>query len=52
MSTVKVEEIQHPSNSNNAVSWGSGSKDIFATYPASKAVPKGRSVGLSLIFGG
>ena len=40
------------SNSNNAVNWGSGSKDIFVTYPASKAVPKGRSVGLSLIFGG
>jgi len=50
--TLARTTIFTSSNSNNAVSWGSGSKDIFATYPASKAVPKGRSVGLSLIFGG
>ena len=50
--TLARTTIFTSSNCNNAVSWGSGSKDIFATYPASKAVPKGRSVGLSLIFGG
>jgi len=26
------------SNSNNAVDWGAGSKDVFTTYPGSKAV--------------
>jgi len=50
--TLARTTILSSSNSNNAVNWGAGSKDIFVTYPASKAVPKGRSVGLSLIFGG
>jgi hypothetical protein len=54
-------------NSNNKVSWGSGSKDVFVTYPAQKAVILSENdtlvsnsgvplnqdpVAMSLIFGG
>lgn len=50
--TLARTTVYNSSNSNNAVDWGAGSKDVFVSYPASKSVPKGRSVGLSLIFGG
>ena len=36
--TLSRDEIIESSNSNNAVSWGSGSKDIFVTLPSSKAL--------------
>jgi hypothetical protein len=36
--TLSRDEIIESSNSNNAVNWGSGSKDIFVTLPSSKAL--------------
>ena len=36
------------SNSNNAVSWGAGVKDIFVTYPSGKAVFKDASNNVGL----
>ncbi len=36
--TLSRDEIIESSNSNNAVSWGSGTKDIFVTLPSSKAL--------------
>ena len=32
--TLSRDQVLESSNSNNAVNWGSGSKDIFVTYPA------------------
>tara|TARA_R110000851_G_scaffold189509_5_gene339750 strand:- start:100 stop:2895 length:2796 start_codon:yes stop_codon:yes gene_type:complete len=44
------------SNSNNAVNWGAGTKNIFLTYPASKAVVEDVSnnvtIGNNLVVGG
>ncbi len=44
------------SNSNNAVSWGVGTKNIFLTYPADKAVIEDVSnnvtIGNNLVVGG
>lgn len=36
--TLSRDLILSSSNSNNAVNWGSGSKDIFVTYPSERAV--------------
>lgn len=37
-STLARTTILTSSNSNNAVNWGAGAKDIFITYPAERAV--------------
>ena len=36
--TLSRSTILESSNSNNAVNWGAGSKDVFVTYPAEKSV--------------
>lgn len=36
--TLSRDTILESSNSGNAVNWGAGSKDIFVTYPAERAV--------------
>jgi hypothetical protein len=36
--TLSRDTILESSNSNNAVNWGAGSKDIFVTYPAERSV--------------
>jgi hypothetical protein len=36
--TLSRDTILASSNSGNAVSWGAGSKDVFLTYPAERAV--------------
>ena len=48
--------ILSSSNSNSAVNWGIGTKDIFLTYPAEKAVIEDASnnvtIGNNLVVGG
>ncbi len=48
--------ILSSSNSNSAVNWGIGTKDIFLTYPAGKAVVEDLSnnvtIGNNLVVGG
>jgi hypothetical protein len=36
--TLSRDTILESSNSNNAVNWGAGTKDIFVTLPAEKAI--------------
>lgn len=36
--TLSRDTILSSSNSDNAVNWGAGSKDIFVTYPSERAV--------------
>lgn len=36
--TLSRDTILASSNSNNAVNWGAGSKDVFVTYPAGRSV--------------
>jgi hypothetical protein len=36
--TLSRDTILESSNSNNAVNWGAGSKDIFCTYPAERSM--------------
>ena len=49
--TLSRDTILESSNSGNAVNWGAGSKDVFVTYPAEKAVDLGRSYTQSILFG-
>ena len=46
-STLTRTTILKSTNSNNAVDWGSVTKDIFVTYPADKAVYKDASGNVS-----
>jgi len=54
--SISRTTIFSSSNSNNAVNWGVGTKDIFLTYPADKAVIEDVSnnvtIGNNLIVGG
>ena len=54
--TIARTTIFASSNSNNAVNWGSGTKNIFLTYPADKAVIEDASnnvtIGNNLVVGG
>lgn len=36
--TLSRDTILSSSNSNNAVNWGAGDKDVFVTYPSERAV--------------
>lgn len=49
--TLSRDTILSSSNSNSAVNWGAGSKEVFVTYPAEKAVPVGKAFAISLVFG-
>ena len=54
--TIARTAVFASSNSNNAVNWGSGTKNIFLTYPADKAVIEDASnnvtIGNNLVVGG
>jgi len=54
--TITRTTVFTSSNSNNAVSWGVGTKNIFLTYPADKAVIEDASnnvsIGNNLVVGG
>jgi hypothetical protein len=54
--TITRTTVFSSSNSNNAVNWGIGTKNIFLTYPADKAVLEDASnnvtVGNNLVVGG
>ena len=54
--TITRTTVFTSSNSNNAVSWGIGTKNIFLTYPADKAVIEDASnnvtIGNNLVVGG
>ena len=39
------------SNAGALVNFSAGTKDVFVTYPASMAVPEGRGIILSMVFG-
>lgn len=49
--TLSRSTILESSNSNNAVNWGAGSKDVFVTYPAEKSVDTARSFTNAILFG-
>ena len=54
--TITRTSVFASSNSNNAVNWGIGTKNIFLTYPADKAVIEDASnnvtIGNNLVVGG
>jgi hypothetical protein len=54
--TITRTTVFTSSNSNNAVNWGIGTKNIFLTYPADKAVVEDASnnvtIGNNLVVGG
>jgi hypothetical protein len=50
--TITRTTVLTSSNSNNAVDFGSGSKDVFLTYPADKAVAKDASGDISVNISG
>ena len=54
--TITRTAVFTSSNSNNAVNWGVGTKNIFLTYPADKAVVEDASnnvaIGNNLVVGG
>ncbi len=54
--TITRTTVFTSSNSNNAVNWGAGDKNIFLTYPADKAVIEDASnnvaIGNNLVVGG
>jgi hypothetical protein len=39
------------SNSNSLVNFSAGTKNVFVTYPAARAVPFNRAIVMSLVFG-
>jgi len=54
--TLARTEIYESSNSDSAVDWGAGDKDVFIVLPASQigsgGVSEARVTGYSLVFGG
>jgi hypothetical protein len=49
--TLARTTILASSNSNNAVSWSAGSKDVFVTYPASYSVSNDDANAIALALG-
>lgn len=47
--TLSRDTVLSSSNSNAAVNWGAGNKDVFVTYPALATT---KNIAFSLIFGG
>jgi hypothetical protein len=50
--TLSRDSVLASSNSNAAVNWGAGTKDVFVTYPAGYSVAKNKAFGFNLIYGG
>ena len=49
--TLSRTTILSSSNSGSLVNFSAGTKSVFVTYPASVAVPEGKAVVLSMVFG-
>lgn len=49
--TLSRTTVLSSSNSGSLVSLSAGTKSVFVTYPASVAVPEGKAVVLSMVFG-
>jgi hypothetical protein len=56
--TLARTTVLKSSNSNSAVNFGAGAKDVFVTYPADKAVTTdnavttGKAIAMAIVFGG
>jgi hypothetical protein len=56
--TLARTTVLKSSNSNSAVNFGAGTKDVFVTYPADKAVTTdnavttGKAIAMAIVFGG
>ena len=49
--TLSRTTVISSSNSGSLVSFSSGSKNVFVTYPAARAVPFNRAIVMSIVFG-
>lgn len=49
--TLSRTTVLASSNAGSLVNFSAGTKDVFVTYPASMAVPEGRGIILSMVFG-
>lgn len=49
--TLSRTTVLSSSNSGSLVTFSAGSKNVFVTYPAARAVPFNRAVVMSLVFG-
>ena len=49
--TLSRTTVLSSSNSGSLVSFSAGSKNVFVTYPASIAVPEGKAIVMSMVFG-
>ena len=49
--TLSRTTVLSSSNSGSLVNFAAGTKNVFVTYPASLAVPEGKSIVLAMVFG-
>lgn len=49
--TLSRTTVISSSNSGSLVNFSAGSKNVFVTYPAARAVPFNRAIVMSLVFG-
>lgn len=49
--TLSRTTVLSSSNSGSLVNFSAGSKNVFVTYPSALAVPEGKAVVLSMVFG-
>jgi len=49
--TLSRTTVLSSSNSGSLVNFSAGTKNVFVTYPASLAVPEGKAIVLSMVFG-
>jgi hypothetical protein len=49
--TLSRTTVISSSNAGSLVNFSAGSKNVFVTYPAARAVPFNRAIVMSLVFG-
>jgi hypothetical protein len=49
--TLSRTTVLSSSNSGSLVTFSAGTKDVFVTYPANLAVPEGKAIIMSMVFG-
>jgi hypothetical protein len=49
--TLARNTVLSSSNAGALVNFSAGTKDVFVTYPASMAMPEGRAIVMSMVFG-
>ena len=49
--TLSRTTVISSSNSGSLVNFSAGTKNVFVTYPAARAVPFNRAIVMSLVFG-